>query len=299
MANGYKKILRNKNLRLTILRLLRFVPDRAMLKLEYRIKLHKKLDLENPRTFNEKLQWLKLYNRKPIHTTMVDKVAVKEYVSAAIGEEYVVKTLGVWDRFADINFDSLPDRFVLKCNHDSGSVVLCRDKKTFDKAAAEKLLSRSLGHNAYYFGREWPYKDVKPRILAEEYLQDGEYAFLPVYKVFCFRGEPKIIQTIQNDKQPNETVDYFDTDWNQLDIRQDFPNSVCPVAKPEKLVQMLELAGKLSGDEPYLRIDFYVVNGALYFSEINFFTDAGFGQFYPESWDETLGRWLELPEVTA
>ena len=294
MANGYKKILKNKNLRLIILRLLRFVPDKAMLKLEFRIKLHKKLDLKSPKTFNEKLQWLKLHNRKPIHTTMVDKIAAKDYVSAAIGEEYVVKTLGVWDRFADIDFDSLPDRFVLKCNHDSGSVVLCRDKATFDKEQARDVLTRGLSSNAYYYGREWPYKNVKPRIFAEEFMQDAQLAFLPVYKVFCFGGEPKIIQTIQNDKQPDETVDYFDTDWNQLDIHQDFPNSKTPVAKPEKLQQMLELAGKLSGDEPFVRVDFYVVNGALYFSEFTFFTDSGFGQFYPESWDTVLGEWVKL-----
>lgn len=295
MANGYKKILKNKNLRLMILRLLRFVPDKAMLKLEYRIKLHKKLDLKNPKTFNEKLQWLKLYNRKPIHTTMVDKIAVKDYVSAAIGEEYVVKTLGVWDRFEDIDFDNLPDKFVLKCNHDSGSVVLCRDKATFDKEQARDVLTRGLGNNAYYYGREWPYKNVKPRIFAETFMQDAEYDFLPVYKIFCFNGQPKIIQTIQNDKQPNETVDYFDTDWKQLDIRQDFPNSACPVDRPEKLGEMLELAERLSAEESFLRVDFYVVNGRIFFSEFTFFTDSGFGQFYPEKWDSILGEWLTLP----
>ena len=295
MANGYKKILKNKDFRLATLRFLRFIPDAFMLRLEYAIKLRKWLNLKNPKTFNEKLQWLKLHNRKPIHTTMVDKITAKPYAAAQIGEEYVVPTLGVWDHFDDIDFDSLPERFVLKCNHDSGSVVLCRDKNTFDKDGARALLTRQLGHNAYYFGREWPYKNVKPQIFAEVFLQDGAYEFLPVYKIFCFNGQPKLIQTIQNDKQPDETVDYFDTDWKRLDIRQDFPNSADPVKKPEKLQQMLELAGKLSAGEPFLRIDFYVVNGKLYFSEFNFFTDAGFGEFTPESWDAVLGSWLNLP----
>lgn len=299
MANGYKKILKSKNLRLTILQLLRFVPDKAMLRLEYWLKMHKHMDLKDPKTFNEKLQWLKLHNRKPIYTTMVDKIGAKPYVADRIGESYVIPTLGVWERFEDIDFDSLPDRFVLKCNHDSGSVVLCRDKATFDKEHARDVLTRGLGNNAYYFGREWPYKNVKPRIFAEAFMQDVEYDFLPVYKIFCFNGQPKIIQTIQNDKQPDETVDYFDTQWNRLDIRQDFPNSEVPVAKPEKLPEMLELAGKLSADEPFLRIDFYVVNGKLYFSEFTFFTDSGFGQFYPESWDTVLGQWITLKRETV
>ena len=294
MANGYKKILRNKNLRLAILKLLRFVPDKLLLKLEFRIKLHKPLNLKDPKTFNEKLQWLKLYNRKDIYTTMVDKIAVKDFVKAAIGEEYVIPTLGVWESFDEIDFDSLPNQFVLKCNHDSGSVVLCRDKATFDKENAREVLTRGLAQNAYYFGREWPYKNVKPQIFAEAFMQDGVYEFLPVYKIFCFDGQPKIVQTIQNDKQPNETVDYFDTDWNRLDLRQEFPNSETPVERPEKLEKMLELAGKLSAGEPFLRVDFYMVNGKLYFSEFTFFTDCGFGQFYPESWDMTLGQWISL-----
>ena len=154
MANGYKKILKNKNLRLAILRFLRFVPDKPMLRLEYYLKLRKWLNLKDPKTFNEKLQWLKLHNRKPVYTTMVDKIAVKPLVAERIGQDYVVPTLGVWERFEDIDFDALPEQFVLKCNHDSGSVVLCRDKATFDKAAAREILTRGLGRNAYDFGRE-------------------------------------------------------------------------------------------------------------------------------------------------
>ena len=295
MANGYKKIIRNKNLRLSIMKLLRFVPDSIMLKIEFWIKLHKRLDLEAPQTFNEKLQWLKLHDRRDVHTTMVDKIAVKEYLRPIIGAQYIIKTLGVWESFDAIDFNSLPQRFVLKCNHDSGSVVVCRDKDALDMAKARSVLTGRLNHNAYYFGREWPYKNVKPKIFAEEYIEDAVYECLPVYKILCFNGEPKIIQTIQNDKQPNESVDYFDCEWNRLNIRQDYPNSIVPFAKPGKLEDMLKMARLLSREESFIRVDFYVVNNQIYFSEFTFFTDSGFGEFYPEEWDRTLGKWLVLP----
>jgi hypothetical protein len=295
MANGYKKVFRSKNFRLKLLKFLRFVPDSLMLKIEYKIKFKKSLNLRNPKTFNEKLQWLKLHNRKDVFTTMVDKYAVKDYVSNIIGEDFVIKTLGVWDRFEDINFDSLPDQFVLKCNHDSGSVIVCRDKTVFDKQKAKAVLSEGLKRNGYYAGREWPYKNVKPCILAEEFIEDGDNVCLPVYKIFCFNGEARIIQTIQNDKQPNESVDYFDRSWNLLELKQDYPNSITPFSKPEKLDEMLSLAEKLSNNESFLRVDFYIANEKLYFSEFTFFTDSGFGEFYPSNWDEIMGEWLVLP----
>ena len=292
MANGYKRIIKNKNTRLLILKYMRFIPDRIMLKLEYRIKMGKSLNLKNPRTFNEKLQWLKLHNRKEIHTTMVDKIAVKEYLKGILGESYLTKTYGVWDSFDKIDFENLPNQFVLKCNHDSGSIIICKNKASLDMQNARDILTRGLTNNAYYYGREWPYKNVQPRIFAEEFIEDPSNEFLPVYKIFCFNGEPKLIQTIQNDKQPNETVDYFDIDWNILDIRQDFPNSTCPFSRPDKLDEMLEISRKLSVDESFIRIDFYSVNGKIFFSEFTFFTDSGFGKFYPEKWDTILGSWL-------
>ena len=296
MANGYKKIFRSKTFRLKLLKFLRFIPDSLMLRLEYRIKFRKKLNLKSPQTFNEKLQWLKLYNRKDIFTKMVDKHLVKEYVSEAIGAEYVIKTIGAWDRFDKIDFDAFPDKFVLKCNCDSGSVIVCRDKLNFDYQKANEILSRALKTNGYYAGREWPYKNVKPLILAEEFVQDENNECLPVYKIFCFGGKAKIIQTIQNDKQPNESIDYFDTDWNLLNLRQDFPNSEKPFDKPEKLEEMLSLAEKLCGNESFLRVDFYIANGEIYFSEFTFFTDSGFGEFCPSEWDQIMGEWIVLPE---
>ena len=297
MSNAYKKIFKSRSMRLKILKFLRFIPDKAMLKLEYRIKVRKPLNLNDPQTLNEKLQWLKLYNRKNIQTTMVDKIAVKDFVREKIGEKYVIPTYGAWERFDDIDFNALPEQFVLKCNHDSGSIVICKDKSELDLENAREVLTNGLTNNAYYYGREWPYLNVKPRIFAEQFIEDKEYEYLPVYKILCFNGEPKIIQTIQNDKQPDETVDYFDTDWNLLEFTQEYPNSAQPFTKPEKLDEMLALARKLSQEESFLRVDFYTVNGRVYFSEFTFFTDSGFGQFYPESWDTVLGQWLTLPSA--
>lgn len=297
MANGYKKIFKNKKFRLKFLKLLRFIPDSIMLKIEYRIKFHKKLNLKNPKSFNEKLQWLKIHNRKDIYTMMVDKYAVKNYVAGIIGTEYIIPTIGVWDKFEDIDFEGLPEKFVLKCNHDSGSVIVCKDKSKFDYQKAKNVLTEGLKRNGYYAGREWPYKNVKARILAEEFVEDRENECLPVYKIFCFNGQPRIIQTIQNDKQPNESVDYFDIEWNLLPIRQDYPNSKKPFSKPERLEEMLNFAKKLSENESFIRVDFYVANEKIYFSEFTFFTDSGFGEFHPESWDEVMGEWLTLPEI--
>ena len=272
------------------------LPDKAYLSLMYRFRLGKRLRLKNPTTFNEKMQWLKLYNRKPIYTLMVDKYEVKKYVADLIGEEYVIPTLGIWDRFDDIDFDSLPDQFVLKTTHDSGGVIVCKNKSELDMSAARAKLEQSLGRNYYCHGREWPYKDVKPRIMAEKYMQDRNFEVLNVYKIFNFNGVPKLIQSIQGDKTAAETIDYFDTEWNLLDLKQNYPNSENPLPKPDTLDEMLELARKLSsGVAPFIRTDFYEVNGRVYFSEFTFFSDSGTAKFSPPEWDERLGSWIELP----
>lgn len=278
----------------TVQSLLNNLPDEAYLKLKYRIRMGKKLNLKNPRTFNEKLQWLKLHDRKPEYTTMVDKAAVKALVAEKIGSQYVIPTLGIWDSFDEIDFDALPDQFVLKCTHDSGGLVICKDIRTLDKEATRKKIEKSLGVNYYLRSREWPYKNVKPRILAEMYMKDSSHEDLPVYKFFCFRGEPRIIQTIQNDKQVNETIDYFDAQWNRLELRQNYPNSDCPLTKPERLEEMLQLVKQLAGDMPFIRVDLYLLNGDIYFSEYTFYSDAGFSRFYPDKWDAILGDWIRL-----
>lgn len=279
--------------------IIKALPDSIFLRLHYRKSVGKSLNIKEPRTFNEKLQWLKLYNRNPHYSSMVDKYEVKKYVAEKIGQEHVINTLGVWDNFDDIPFDNLPNQFVLKCTHDSGGIVICTDKGKFDYEYAKKKLSDSMKRNYFWIGREWPYKDVKPRILAEEYLTDknqkGES--LNVYKIMTFNGVPKIIQTIQNDKNPNETIDYFDIDWNLLDLRQDYPNSKRPLSKPTHLSEMLYYSEMLVGNVPFLRTDFYEVNDQVFFSEFTFFSDNGFAKFSDFCWDIRLGEWIDLSKV--
>lgn len=276
---------------------LNWLPDKPFLILCYAARVGKKLDLTNPYTFNEKIQWLKLYDRKPEYTQMVDKYEVKRLVADAIAEDFVIPTLGIWDNFDDIDFDALPNQFVLKCTHDCGGLVICRDKKTLDVKAARKKIERSLKRNYYYNCREWPYKNVPPRIIAEQYMQDGDNANLPVYKIFNFSGEPRIIQVVQDDKTPHETIDYFDTQWQLLEMRQNFPNSNVPMPRPKQLDEMLEIARKLSIGFPFIRTDIYEINGKLYFSEYTFYSDAGFAKFTPDCWDEILGSWVEIPGI--
>lgn len=275
--------------------LCRSIPDKKYLEKVYYFRTNEKLNLDNPKTFNEKLQWLKLYNRKDIFTKMVDKYDVKKIVSEKIGDNYVIPVYQVCEKYDDIDFSKLPQKFVIKTTHDCGGVVICKDKTTFNNKRAKKIINRHLRKNYYYSCREWPYKNIKPRIIVEEFMENKGFDYLPVYKFFCFNGVPKIIQTIQNDKQPNETIDYFDVDWNLLDMRQNFPNSEKPLEKPQKLSEMLEIAENLSMDLPFIRVDLYVINNDIYFSEYTFFSDAGFERFTPDYWNIKLGDMLELP----
>lgn len=274
--------------------------DKKYLELLYYRKMNKKIDLENPKTYNEKLQWLKLYDRKPIYTTMVDKYEAKNYVAERIGEEHIIPTLGVWDKFEDIDFDSLPDRFVLKCTHDSGGLVICKDKSEFDYKKAKKKIKKSLKRNYYWSGREWPYKDVKPRIIAEQYMEDAETAELRDYKFFCFNGEAKMIfiATDRQKKDEETKFDFFDMDYNHLPIVNGHPNSKKVPQKPKNFEQMRILAEALSDRIPHLRVDFYEVDGNVYFGEMTFFHFSGMVPFEPQEWDEIIGSWIDLPEKT-
>lgn len=278
-------------------KVLKILPDSQYLRLKYFIRTKKFLHLKNPKTFNEKLQWLKLNNRKDIYTTMVDKYGVREYVTQKIGEGYLIPLLGVWDSFDEIDFEKLPNKFVLKCTHDSGGLVFCNDKSNFDIDAARKKIIPTLSKNYFWYSREWPYKNVKPRIIAEEFIEEKfvpESESLVVYKVFCFNGEPKILQVIQNDKKPTEVIDYYDTNWNLLDMRQNYPNSGRKLEKSELFDKMLELSKKLSENIPFVRVDWYIPDGKLLFSEHTFFSDGGFAKFEPEKWDEILGSYIQL-----
>lgn len=271
--------------------------DEKYLKMRFKHKFGYELNLDDPKTFNEKLQWLKLYNRKPEYTRMVDKYEAKLHAAEIIGEEHIIPTLGVWEKFDDIDFSALPDKFVLKCTHDSGGLVICKDKSKFDKNAARKKINKSLRTNYYLHGREWPYKDVKPRIIAEEFMEEiGDKA--PVeYKIFCFNGEPKIVLVCKGAAHGDgRTNDYCDTDLNRLSLTSLYPNSKGDLEKPASLSEMLALAKRLSNGIPQVRVDFYDCNNKIYFGELTFFHNSGFCQLNPAEWNETLGSWITLPK---
>ena len=281
-------------IRLEMMELLNWVPYEIYLKIAYRLEMKKKLNLINPQTYNEKLQWLKLYSRKPEYTQLVDKYEVRQYIENTIGAEYLIPLLGLYDTFDDIDFEALPDTFVLKCTHDSGSVIICRDKNTFDINKAKKDLTLSLKHNYFYGGREYPYINIKPRIIAEKYMVDESGYELKDYKFFAFDGEVKAL-FIATDRQSGETkFDYFDAEFNHLPFLQGHPNALKKLKKPLSFDKMKELASKLSKGMPEVRIDFYDINGHIYFGEITFFHYSGYTPFEPEDWDYTFGSWINL-----
>ncbi len=273
------------------------MPDDEYLKRLFRQQMGYELDLDNPQTLNEKLQWLKLYDRKPIYTTMVDKYEVKKYVADIIGEEYLIPTLGVWNHFDEIDFASLPDQFVLKCTHDSGGLVICRNKQKLNLAKARKKINKSLQRNYYYWGREWPYKNVKPRIIAEQYMEDNATHELRDYKFFTFNGVAKALFIASERQTAGEETkfDFFDMDFIHLPFTNGHPNAEVAPAKPETFAEMKELAEKLSKGIPHVRVDFYEVNGKAYFGELTFSHWSGFIPFDPPEWDKIFGAWIELP----
>ncbi len=273
--------------------------DKTYIERKYKAKFGKKLDLRNPQTFNEKLQWLKLYDRKPVYTEMVDKYEVKKYVARNIGEEYLIPSYGVWDHFNEINFDSLPNQFVLKCTHDSGGIYIVKDKSNFNYSEAQVSIENRLQHSYYLTGREWPYKNVRPRIIAEHFMEDTErnsHEGLRDYKVHCFNGVPKVILVCQDRfAESGMTEDFFDTNWNRLDAqRKKHRNSAEPIHKPIELDKMLKLAEELSTDIPFIRVDFYVIHGRIYFGELTFFPASGFEEFIPEAFDLAMGKWIDI-----
>lgn len=282
--------------------LLRWLSDERFLRLDFKFKTGKDLDLINPKTFNEKLQWLKLYDRKPEYITMVDKIEVKEYVAERIGADFIIPTLGVWNTPEEIDWNSLPKQFVIKWNHDSGSIVVCKDKDTFDRNAAIKKLSYGQKVNGFWFGREWPYKGVKPKLLAEELLvESGEAAVnsedgLIDYKFMCFNGVVKCCFTCTGRfSEEGMKVTFYDNEWNIMPFERSHPRETKPMQKPSCYEQMKAAAEKLSKDLPFARIDFYEVNNHPYFGEITLYPGSGHEAFQPEEWDYTLGSWLQLP----
>lgn len=273
-----------------------WMPDSLYLKILYKVAMSDRLNLKNPIKYNQKLQWLKIHDRKPEYNVFVDKYAVREYVASKIGDEYLNTCLGVWNNVEDIPFDTLPNQFVLKCTHDSGSVIICKDKSQFDVEKAKVKLRKAFKRNYYYTYREWVYKDVTPRIIAEEYIQNLALGDLPDYKVLCFNGEPEIIEVHQNRfNGKKHAQDYYSTDWEKLPIVQPgWDSSPVELEKPVFLEKMIKFSRTLSQNLYHVRIDWYEAGGKLYFGEITFYDGSGLAPFTPED-EIMLGNKIHLP----
>lgn len=296
-----RELLYNKDRLITSLSshgILKSLSDEEFLRRMWRLRMNYELDLDNPKTFNEKIQWLKLYDRNPLYTELVDKYNVKKYVEKVIGKKYVIPVVGgAWKSANEIDFSELPDRFVLKCNHDCGSVVICNEKKDFNYKLAKNKLNKALKKNYYLQGREWPYKNVEPCIFAEEYMEDESGYELKDYKFFCFDGVPKMMFVASDRMSIEETkFDFFDMEFNQLPFTNGHPNSSLLPKRPHYFDEMKELASKLSAGIPHVRVDFYETNNNVYFGEMTFYHWGGMVQFDPIEWDYIIGKWIKLPE---
>lgn len=275
----------------------RKIDDETFLKKQFKNVFGYELNLNNPKTYSEKIQWLKLYNREEKYTDLVDKYKVKEIVADMIGEKYIIPTLGIWNNFDEINFDKLPNEFVLKCTHDSGGLVICTDKSKFDKTAAKKKIQKCLKNDYYYQNREWPYKNVERKIIAEKYMVDESGYELKDYKFFCFDGKVEYL-FIASDRNSNKETcfDFYDRNFNHLDLKNGHPNSKNKIEKPKNFEKMIELSEIISKGLPHARIDFYNIDGEIYFGEITFYHWSGFKKFEPFEWDIKFGDKIKLPD---
>lgn len=274
----------------------KWIPDEKYITIKYKLETNQKLNLKEPKTFNEKLQWLKLYDRNPEYTKMVDKYEAKKYVADIIGQEYIIPTLGVWDKFEDIEFDKLPKQFVLKPTHTSGNVFICKDKEKINYKQLRKMINKWLKRDYYLVHREWPYKNIKPKIIAEQYMVDDSGMKLKDYKFFCFNGIAQTILVCSNRNGSFKNTNFYDINWNlQPFTREKHKNSNEQIKKPKNLDEMITVAEKLSKDIPFVRVDLYEINGKVYFGELTFYPSSGFEGFEPEEWDKKLGDMLELP----
>ncbi len=276
---------------------LKWMPDDIYAKLVYKSTFNKDLDLKKPQSFSEKIQWLKLYYRKPEFTEMVDKYLVREYIADKIGPKYLIPMLGIWKKSDEINFDLLPNQFVLKCNHDQGSVIICKNKEELDYEEVRRKLNKRLKKNHYWATREWPYKNIKHCIICEEYMSnDSHEDELSDYKVLCFNGKPRLIEVHRARFSENRTQDFYDTEWNKTNIEQTgIPSSDEIMDKPAFADEMLSLSSILAANMPHIRVDWYFAEGHLYFSELTFYDGSGFDLFC-DNYDEVIGSWLNLPD---
>lgn len=281
---------------------LKWLPDEVYLKLIFKSVLGRPLNLDHPQTYREKLQWLKLYDRNPEYTTLVDKYKVREYIAEQIGEEYLIPLLGVWDKPEDIDFDALPNQFVLKCNHDSGGLCICKDKSKFDIDAAKEKLRKSLARDYFATGREWPYKNVPHKIICEKYIQDDSTkadSELTDYKFFCFNGNVDCVMVCTERSGGNTKFYYFDENWEllrQYNLAGERAPEGFTLPRPEQLDKMFEIASKLSKGKAHVRVDLYSCSGKIYFGEMTFFSASGFDTDLIDFLDYHWGECLLLPE---
>ena len=289
----YKKIFKNREFRLKLISCLRFIPTKPYLKMVYKIKTGKKLNLKNPIGFNEKLNWLKVNDIHPEYTDLVDKIKVRQYVQNKIGEDICFPLLGQWEKYEDVNFEILPEQFVMKCNHDSGSVKIINNKSKIDHKELAKFFKSRLKINSYTIGREYPYKNIKPMIMAEKYMVPKGSSDINDYKFFCFNGKPEVM-FIATDRSTDVKFDFFDMNFNHLDIENIHPQAGKTIEKPKLFEEMKEIASKLSQGMKFVRIDLYEIEGKVYFGEFTFFHGGGFWLFKPDEWERKLGDWIEL-----
>jgi len=278
---------------------IKVLDDKEFLQIMFKARMGYELNLENPRTLCEKIQWIKLYDRKPLYTKMVDKYEAKKYVGDLVGEQYIIPAYGVWDSFDEIDFDQLPKEFVLKWTHDSGSLVVVEDKDKMNKAAVKERMHATEGINYFYFGREWAYKNVKPRIIAEKYINSLGKRDSIEYKVSCLNGKVECIticQGIAHSTLDVRTNDSYDTEFNHMPWYAYYKNSKHGFEKPKQWEELIEISEKLATGIPYLRVDFYVIDGQIYFGENTFYSWGGYIDFQPSEWDLKAGDCLILPK---
>ena len=276
--------------------LLNCMPDQLYLSALWLAYFHKKLDWKNPKSFNEKIQWLKVKNHDPLYPTLVDKFAVRNWIASKIGEQYLIPLVGgPWNSFDEIDFGALPEQFALKCTHDSGNVVICHDKRTFDFAAAKEKIENSLKRNYYWSGREWPYQFVQPRIIAEQYMESASSGELLDYKFLMFGGELRCAFVCSNRfGQGRMNMTFFDSDWNRLPFERIYPAAPQEGPRPERYEEMVHLAERLSEGMPLVRVDLYEIDHKVYFGEMTLYPGSGLETFQPEEWDYKLGEWIDL-----
>lgn len=298
-----EKFLRNENYRRLVLASKGWydhLPDKEYVQMMYPLIMKKQINLENPKTFNEKIQWLKLYDHRPEYTMLVDKYKVREYIAENFGEQYLIPLLGEWDDPEEIDFAVLPEKFVLKCNHNSGlGMCICRDKSKLNIEKVRIELRKGLKEDFYLKGREWPYKNVPRKILCEKYMTDRDKTELVDYKVHNFNGIPQFILVCSNRfSEDGLHEDFYTIDWEKMPVKRPEAPTTEEIKKPLNLQRMLEISKQISAGYPFMRTDFYEINGKLYFGEITLYPASGWDEFEPDEYDMIFGNMLTLPEIT-